>query len=107
MTWMKSLRAALDPSGLNLVGIADVATYDAQVKPARQSHTLCPASRSILVVGSGGPALWHAFLADLERTPHHLTHEQHPLEAFVKREIERADAALHDISRRGFFAASA
>lgn len=106
MTLMSSLRAALDPSGLNLLGIADVAAYDAQVNPARQSHALCPESRSILVVGSGGPALWRAFLADLERNPQHLTLERHPLEAFVKREIERADAALQSISRRWFFAAS-
>lgn len=106
MTILPLLRRALDPAGLNLLGVADVATYDAQVSPARQSHVLYPPSRSILVIGSGGPALWRAFLADLERSPQHLTRERDPLEAFVKREIERADAALTDLSRRWFFAAA-
>jgi epoxyqueuosine reductase QueG len=106
MTLLESLRVALAPSGLNLLGITDVAAYDAQVRPARQSHALCPASRSIIVVGSGGPALWGAFLADLERTPAHLTHERHPLESFVKREIDRADAVLQGVTRRWFFASS-
>jgi epoxyqueuosine reductase len=106
MTLLRSLRDALDASGLNLVGTADVAAYDAQVTPVRQSQRLCPTSRSIIVVGSGGPALWRAFLADLERAPDHLTQEPHPLEAFVKREVGRADAILEGISRRWFFAVS-
>ncbi|HYO58866.1 hypothetical protein [Archangium sp.] len=106
MSLMESLRAALEPSGLNLLGVADVAAHDAQVRSARRSRALCPGARSILVVGSGGPELWWAFLGDLERNPRHLTHEPHPLEAFVKREIQRADGVLQDIPRRWFFAAS-
>jgi epoxyqueuosine reductase QueG len=106
MSLLESLRATLAASGLDLLGIADVAAYDAEVSPARQSHALGPASRSIVVVGSGGPALWRAFLADLRRAPDHLTRERHPLEAFVKRQIGLADAMLGDIPRRWHFAAS-
>jgi epoxyqueuosine reductase len=106
LSTMESLRAALVPSGLNVFGVAEVSAYDAQVRPARQSGTVAPGARSILVVGSGGPALWHAFVADLQRHPRHLTHEPHPLEAFVQREVERADALLGDLSRRWFFAAA-
>jgi epoxyqueuosine reductase len=102
----QSLRAALEPVGLNLFGVADVNAYNALVQPARQTEALHPGARSIIVVGSGGPALWHAFLADLRRTPRHLTHEPHPLEAFVQREIQRADWVLQDIPRRWFFASS-
>jgi epoxyqueuosine reductase len=103
---LAALRAALEPAGLNLVGVAELAAYDAQVVPARRSQAQCPESRAIIVVGNGGPALWHAFLADLERAPDHLTRERHPLEAFVAREIGRADSVLDGIARRWAFAAS-
>lgn len=106
MSLCQSLREALEPVGLNVFGVARVNAYDAQVRPARQASTLQPGARSILVVGSGGPALWHAFLADLRRTPRHLTHEPHPLEAFVQREVLRADQVLQAIPRRWFFASS-
>ncbi|MFP2930919.1 hypothetical protein ACLESO_38120 [Pyxidicoccus sp. 3LG] len=103
---MESLSATLVPSGLNVFGVAEVSAYDAQVRPAQQSATVAPGARSILVVGSGGPALWHAFVADLQRQPRHLTHEPHPLEAFAQREVERADALPGDPPRRWFFAAA-
>lgn len=106
MSPLDTLRARLLPSGLNLLGVADGSAHDARVGPARQTHALMPGTRSILVVGNGGPALWRAFLADLARDTRHLTHEPHPLEAFVRREVQRADAALQDVPRRWFFAAS-
>ncbi|HZJ63336.1 MAG TPA: hypothetical protein VFD36_07400 [Kofleriaceae bacterium] len=106
MTHLEALRAALEPSGLNLLGVADIAAYDEQAARARRSQAVCAGTRSIIVVGNGGPALWHAFLADLERAPEHLTREPHPLEAFVKREVGRADAVLDGVSRRWMFAVS-
>ncbi|WP_163988887.1 hypothetical protein [Pyxidicoccus caerfyrddinensis] len=106
MSLLDALRARLHDSGLNLLGVADLAGYDARVGAARQSQALMPGARSIVVVGNGGAALWRAFLADLERDTRRLTHEPHPLEAFVHREVQRADAVLGDLARRWYFAAS-
>ncbi|MFZ5480233.1 MAG: hypothetical protein ACOZNI_25945 [Myxococcota bacterium] len=82
---------ALAPVGLNLVGVASVGAWDAVMPEARRSDVLLPGAKSIVVVGSGGGALWEAFLADLRRDPRGLTGEKNPLDAFVRRQVERVE----------------
>jgi hypothetical protein len=107
---MSALVAALvracAPAGLNLVGVADPARYDAVVAPARQSAALLAGTRAIVVVANGGPALWRAFSLALAADPRQLTEEPHPLDAFVQRAVAEADVALGAIHRRWFFAAA-
>ena len=70
----------LDAVGLNVVGVADP---DEQAAAAGM--------RSAVVFGSGGPALWHAFVAAVRREPSLLTEHVHPLDQFVARAIASAD----------------
>lgn len=103
---MEALRTALEPFGLNLWGVADPAEWDAAVPESRRIQVLFPETRSIVVIGSGGGALWDAFLEDLRLHPEHLYEEPHPLDAFVMRKVLEADAALGDTPRRWFWASA-
>lgn len=98
------LAQALAPAGLDLVGVARPADWDARAPRGLRSTALLPAARALLVVGNGGRALWSAFLADLRADPVGLTAERHPLDAFVERRIRVADAVLGPVPRRWFFA---
>jgi epoxyqueuosine reductase QueG len=101
------LREELRGTGLNAFGVADVGAWDAAAGPERQSQVLLPGTTSILVVGSGGRELWQAMLADLRDHPDRLANEAHPLDAFVERQVRKADAALPGgVPRRWFFAAA-
>jgi hypothetical protein len=55
--------AALDAAGLNLRGALSAARYDALVPEAWRTGVLLPEARTVLVVGSGGRALWSALRA--------------------------------------------
>jgi epoxyqueuosine reductase QueG len=98
-----ALFTALAADGLNLTGVASAAAWDAVMPPARQADLLLPGTRSILVFGSGGGALWDALLADLRRDPRGLTEEAHPLDAFVQRRVRAADGLLGGTPRRWFW----
>lgn len=100
------LREELRASGLNAWGVAPVEAWDAAVGPERRSAALLPGARSILVLGSGGGALWDALLAELRADPRRLAEEAHPLDAFVERRVRQADAELGERPRRWFFAAA-
>src|SRR5688500_17206598 len=89
-------------SGLNVSGVTTTAAWDTTQAPARRSAALLPAARSILVVGSGGGALWEAFCGHLAADPRRLTEEEHPVDAFVRRAVLAADATLGDVPRRWF-----
>lgn len=102
---LAAFQEQLRPAGLNLFAVADVAAWDAQAPPSRQSAALLPGARSILVVASGGRALWEALLADLRAEPAHLREERHPVDAFVRRRVLAADAAQPG-TRRWFWAAA-
>ena len=56
-----ALRARLDAAGLNLVGCAAVAAYDAAVPAALAIAPVSPAARTAVVIGNGGRALWTRF----------------------------------------------
>jgi ferredoxin len=81
--WPAALIERLAQTGLNAAGVADGAPYRA----------LLPGCRSVLVFASGGGALWRHFTAAIRAEPAALTGEQHPLDAFVRRALERADPA--------------
>lgn len=80
-TWAQEVAGSLAPIGLDVVGVAHGGPY----------QTILPGCRSVLVFGSGGRTLWDSFLADLSRNPTHLTAEEHPLDAFVHRALNRVD----------------
>ncbi len=103
---ISSFLTAVNSAGCNLSGVASVGDWDAAMKPERRSAARMPGAQSILVVGSGGGALWNALLADLKKNPRHLTHEAHPLDAFVRRKIHEAEPLLGTSPRRWFWAAA-
>ncbi len=83
------------PFGLNLVGVAAPATYDALV-PA--TYRLREPAAAILVVGNGGGALWAAYEAHVRRHPG-FDVQPHPLDAFTRGVLVQAVAPA--IARRG------
>ena len=103
---IEALTALLAPSGLNLMGVVAPETWDVHAPPARKAGVLLPGAQAIVVIGNGGGSLWKAFVADLAEHPEHLCNEPHPLDAFVRRSVQRADAALGASPRRWFYAAA-
>ncbi len=75
------VRAHLASVGLNAVGVADGGPWQAWL----------PGCRSVVVVGSGGPALWHAFRRAVEEEPTRFTEDRDPLDTFVRRAVAAAD----------------
>jgi len=80
MDWER-LRVDLAAVGLNAWGVA----------PGAPWQEILPGCRSVVVLGSGGAALWEALVADLRAHPVHLSDEDHPLDAFVERALARLD----------------
>jgi hypothetical protein len=60
MDLVRRVGSLLDAAGLDLRGALSRSTYDALVPPAWRCDALLPGARSVLVVGSGGRALWRA-----------------------------------------------
>jgi hypothetical protein len=77
------LLPALHADGLNVTGVAPGAAW---------GHVL-PGCRSVLVVGSGGPALFARFEAWLGGDPTRLSRHPHPLDRFVAGRVAAADPA--------------
>lgn len=75
------LAVRLAPVGLNTWGIADGTPW----------QSILPGCRSVLVLGSGGPALWQALNRAVRADRRLLTKHQHPLDDFVARAIAQAD----------------
>lgn len=57
----------LAPHGLNVIGAAEVARYDAVVPPRHAVGSRAPDARTLVVIGSGGAAFWEAFRRHRER----------------------------------------
>jgi len=89
-TDLAAAAARLADAGLNAWGVAPGDAYD---------HLL-PGCRSVMVFASGGGRLWEAFLDDVRAHPGHLSDEQNPLDAFVRRSIEAADPGAAAAGRR-------
>ena len=95
--------AHLACAGLNVAGVADARAYDLTARPELQADRLLPGARRVLVLGSGGPALWEGMLADLRQDPALLAQSPHPVEDYVARRVAEADAMLPHGARRWFF----
>jgi hypothetical protein len=95
------LTRALAPFGLNLIGVATPAAYDALVPT---SHRLgapggaSDATRAIVVIGNGGGAFWSAYRDYVRRHPEHAA-RAHPLDDFTTMVLE--DHALPVAARMG------
>lgn len=87
------VRNALEGSGLDLTGAAPIDAYDARAPEPLRSARLLPAARSVVIVASGGRALWPAFRAWLDEGGGRAA-LPHPLDAYVAGALDRADAAL-------------
>lgn len=58
---LADVRRRAGDAGLNLIGLVDAARFDAAEAPERRVRRIAPACGTVLVVGSGGRALWQAF----------------------------------------------
>lgn len=83
---LDAVLSELAAAGLNAQGVASAESAAAQ--------ELLPGAQSVLVLGSGGPALWRGMVAAMQEDPHRLTAEQHPLDAHVRRLLRAADGRL-------------
>jgi len=80
---LAELRGVLAPFGLNLIGVAPVAVYDASVPEPYRLGAAARGARAAIVIGNGGGALWrHVALR-----PEHLS-RRHPLDDFTTEIME-------------------
>src|SRR5258705_8905987 len=94
------LREAAAPHGLNLVAATPVERYDRAVAEISRAAPLDPRARSIVVIGNGGGALWHALSDHAARNPGWWNREN-PLDDFTREVVERdVGAAAHDSGAR-------
>jgi epoxyqueuosine reductase len=80
---LDSIRRAAAPYGLNLIAAVPADRYEALAPPSMRARTLAPNAQSIVVIGNGGGAFWHAFRAYAEA---HLgwRDRNHPLDDFTR-----------------------
>ncbi len=90
-----SVARAVAPFGLNLVGVASVASYDAQVGPERRLARRLEGTESVIVVGSGGGAFWGAYRRACAADPTRAERSD-PLDDFTREVVESACAPLAD-----------
>ncbi len=99
LSTLDKIRRAAAPHGLNLVAATPVARYDAAVKEISRASAIDPHSRSIVVIGNGGGALWNALKLHAGRNPGWWAREN-PLDDFTREIIERDLATPHPRSGR-------
>jgi epoxyqueuosine reductase len=85
---LDKIRRAAAPHGLNLVAATPVARYDAAVKEISRASTIDPHSRSIVVIGNGGGALWNALKLHAAHNPG-WWQRVNPLDDFTREIVER------------------
>jgi hypothetical protein len=84
---LDQLREALGSSGLNLVGAAPVASYDAGLPAGRRIAAMAPGAVTAIVIGNGGGAFWAVAGAAGSAAAD-------PLDAFTRRTIDRVAVPL-------------
>jgi hypothetical protein len=97
-----SAAAALESlarAGLSLHGVLAVGEYDALVPAPWRSAALAPGSRSAVVVGNAGRALWDAFRASPESAL-----EADPLDTYTRRVLAAAAQHSAPAATVGFYA---
>ncbi len=86
------LPATLAPYGYNGFGVIARARFDAAAPPPFRCDVVHPPARSIVVVASGGPAHFRAFLEWIAVDPvARLGRQAHPLDAFTADVFARLD----------------
>jgi hypothetical protein len=85
---LENIRRAAAPHGLNLVAATPVARYDAVVPENSRAGAIDRDARSIVVIGNGGGALWHALKAHAARNPG-WWERANPLDDFTREVVER------------------
>lgn len=80
---LASIRQAAAPYGLNLIAAVPAARYDAIAPPSMRAQALAPAAKSIVVIGNGGGAFWHAFTTYADAHPG-WRDRTHPLDDFTR-----------------------
>lgn len=95
-----SIAAAVAPFGLNLIGVASVASYDAGVAPQGGLARRLPGAETVVVVGSGGGAFWDAYRRFCAMHPEH-ERRPDPLDDFTREVVDAACAPLtrHELVR--------
>jgi hypothetical protein len=89
---LEKIRRGAAPHGLNLVAAVPVARYDAAVATASRASSIDSGARSIVVIGNGGGALWHAL--NLHAASNRGWWErENPLDDFTREVVERDVAA--------------
>jgi len=84
--------AALDRHGLNVVGTTAIADYDSAVPPDVRLARRMPAARSLIVIGNGGGAFWHAVETFGREHPDHADSAD-PIDDFTRHVVDAAVAA--------------
>ena len=90
----QQLEETLAPYGFNGFGAISRARFDAAAPPRWRCDVVHPPTRSVLVVASGGPQHWRAFLEWIAVDPRdRLARCAHPLDAFCADRFGRLDLA--------------
>jgi len=82
------IKACAAPHGLNLVGAVAAERYDAAVPLRLRASAIDPRARSVVVIGNGGAAFWHAYRRHVDGDPGWALHD-HPLDDFTREVVER------------------
>jgi epoxyqueuosine reductase QueG len=86
---LQDLSAALAPHGLNLIGTASVAAYEALVPSQYHVAALLPQAKTLVVIGNGGGDFWTSFRGYYEARPGYLHEREHPLDDYTREIIEQ------------------
>jgi epoxyqueuosine reductase QueG len=86
---LRDITDALAPHGLNLIGTATVAAYEALVPAQYHITSLMPQAKTVLVLGNGGGAFWERFRAYCDTRPGYWENGEHPLDEYTVELIER------------------
>ena len=84
---LEIIRGRAAAYGLNLIGAVPAARYDAAVPAHLRAQSIDAAARSIVVIGNGGGAFWHAYRRHADNHPD-WTRREHPLDDFTRHVIE-------------------
>ena len=88
-----SIARAVVPYGLNLIGVASVASYDAEAGPEEGLARRLQGAESVVVIGNGGGAFWGAYRRHCRAHPEH-ERLPDPLDAFTRDVVDAACSAL-------------
>lgn len=88
MDLLADITTALAPYGLNLIGTATVAAYEALVPTHYHVTALLPQAKTLVVIGNGGGAFWAGFRTYCDARPGYRLEHEHPLDDYTVEVIE-------------------